>query len=49
MSKVAILVVEDNADMRQAVSAYLRDQGYVVTNSPSAEQSIENRLYENID
>jgi len=49
MSKVSILVVEDNQDMRQAVCSYLRDLGYVVSQSATAEQVLSGKLYEGKD
>lgn len=41
MNKVNILVVEDNTDMRTAVSDYLTDNGYIVRSAPSAELAQE--------
>jgi DNA-binding response OmpR family regulator len=39
--KISVLVVEDNSDMRNAVSEYLRDNGYIVYSTASAEAAIE--------
>lgn len=39
--KISVLVVEDNTDMRHAVSEYLRDNGYVVHSAASAEAALQ--------
>jgi len=39
--KANVLVVEDNEDMRSAVTGYLADNGYVVRSAPSAEVAID--------
>lgn len=39
--KISVLVVEDNTDMRHAVTHYLRDNGYIVYSSSSAEEAME--------
>ena len=44
VNKARVLVVEDNADMRTAVSQYLTDNGYVVQSAPTAEIAIEKML-----
>jgi DNA-binding response OmpR family regulator len=44
VQKASVLVVEDNNDMRVAVSKYLVDNGYVVRSAPSAEKAIEQNL-----
>ncbi len=49
MSKVKILVVEDNLDMRRAVASYLRDIGYSVADYPDAETAIEEPSFANYD
>lgn len=38
--KISVLVVEDNSDMRHAVSEYLRDNGYIVYSAESAEEAM---------
>jgi DNA-binding response OmpR family regulator len=49
MAKVNILLVEDNTDMRHAVSSFLRDIGYGVVDSPDAERVMQSRAYSNCD
>lgn len=39
--KISVLVVEDNTDMRHAVSQYLADNGYIVHSAESAEEAIK--------
>jgi DNA-binding response OmpR family regulator len=41
--KANVLVVEDNEDMRSAVSGYLTDNGYVVRSAPSAEVALDKK------
>lgn len=41
INKASVLVVEDNEDMRSAISRYLTDNGYVVKSAPSAETAID--------
>jgi DNA-binding response OmpR family regulator len=40
VNKAKVLVVEDNEDMRSAVTQYLSDSGYVVRSAPSAEAAM---------
>lgn len=49
MSKVKILIVEDNSDMRLALSSFLRDSGYDVLDSPDAEKVVSQHVYEDCD
>lgn len=49
MSKLGVLIVEDNQDMREAVSAYLSDQGYLVTAVDAAEKVIDRNLQDKTD
>lgn len=49
MQKVSVLVVEDNDDMRVAVTNYLKDNGYIVRSTSSAEKAIEQNLQEHSD
>lgn len=37
--KASVLVVEDNSDMRKAISEYLTDSGYIVNTASSAEEA----------
>jgi two-component system, OmpR family, response regulator PhoP len=41
--KANVLVVEDNEDMRSAVSSYLTDNGYIVRSAPSAEVALDKK------
>ncbi len=43
MHKTNVLVVEDNEDMRSAVSGYLTDNGYIVRSASSAEIALEKK------
>jgi DNA-binding response OmpR family regulator len=47
--KATILLVEDNADMRQAVASYLRDEGFVALEHDSAESATESSDWEECD
>lgn len=42
VNKISVLVVEDNTDMRHAVSQYLSDNGYIVYSAESAEEAMKN-------
>lgn len=48
-TKVHVLVVEDNSDMRIAVTRYLADHGYVVSGAASAEIALENEYHTKAD
>lgn len=47
--KANVLVVEDNEDMRSAVTGYLTDNGYVVRSAPSAEIALEKKYASSSD
>lgn len=49
MAKIRVLIVEDNTDMREAVSAFLVDKGYSVTAVDTSEKVIDKNLYDNAD
>jgi len=45
MAKARLLIVEDNHDMRRAVVDFLRDEGFRVSETSSAEQAMSEKLY----
>lgn len=45
MARVKVLVVEDNTDMRQAVTSYLQSNGYVVFSAGSGEEVFSKDTY----
>lgn len=49
VNKARVLVVEDNGDMRTAVSQYLSDNGYIVHSASSAESALEKKYPSSTD
>jgi DNA-binding response OmpR family regulator len=49
MARAKVLVVEDNADMREAVVGYLRSNGYVVSGVGSGEEVFSRDLQLQVD
>ena len=49
MSKLNILLVEDNSDMRNAVKEFLQDIGYGVSTASSAEKAIRENYHNSSD
>ncbi len=48
-ARANVLVVEDNGDMRTAISSFLRDNGYIVHSASSAELALSKKLHEQSD
>jgi two-component system, OmpR family, response regulator CiaR len=49
VQKTNVMVVEDNDDMRHAVSGYLQDNGYVVRSAPSVEAALRLEISDSAD